>query len=172
MKLLARLLSLAVLVSAVILFSRCDGGDDPKKSEQQIQFEKLKFTWTLQEARLNNQTTGNAAEEFNDASMTLVISGNFAENGKFDYTWTTDTEIAASPWPESGKWQFGSPVTSQIIRLDSETISGEPNVDMSYALSNSDKTLSVTIDDYDGNNFVIGRTASVDGTWSFTFTRP
>lgn len=170
MKYLNRLLSLLILVSAVIVLTNCGGSDDPVKSEQQTQFEKLKFTWTMQSVTLDGVSTGNAAEQFD--ALTLVISGTFAENGTFNYSLDATPQVDASPWPQSGTWKFGSPVSSTINRLDSDLDAALDDVTMSYALSNSDKTLTVTINDYAGESFVVGRTASVSGDWIFTFTRP
>jgi len=171
MKQLARILSLLTLAGVSLFFANCDGGGGEDKSEQQVQFEKLKFTWTMQTVTLDNQTTG-AAAEFQGSGLELTISGNFAENGEFNYDLAADNQISASPWPDTGKWKFGSPVTSQIIRLDSERDPSFPDVPMTYVLSESDKKLTVTINDYNGSNWVVGRVASVAGDWVFVFTRP
>jgi hypothetical protein len=172
MKQLARFASLLTLVCVSLFFANCDGGGGDDKSEQQVQFEKLKFTWTMQSVTQDGSSTGNAAAEFTGSGLTLSITGNFAENGDFNYNLDATTQVTTSPWPEAGKWRFGSPVTSQIIRLDSENSAALPNVPMGYSLSNGDKTLTVTIDNYEGSNFVVGRTQSVSGDWVFVFTRP
>ena len=173
MKHLARLLSLLVLVSAGFFLTNC-GGDDggDKKSEEEIQFGKLKFTWNLESATFDGDDDG-AAAPFNDATMSLIISGTFSEGGKYGYSFTSDTDIDASPWPAAGSWKFGSPVTSKILRLDSENVSTEADVQMSYTLANEDKSLTITIEDYDGSGWAIpGRVKSVAGDWVFTFSRP
>lgn len=168
MKYLNRLLSLLILVSAVIVLTNCGGSDDPVKSEQQTQFEKLKFQWTLQSVTADEPT---AADQFDNNTTTLTITGSFNENGTYNYVFDPTTQVDASPWPHDGLWKFGSPVSNTIIRLDTELGSSE-DVTMTYLLSNSDKTLQVTINDYNGGPFVAGKSASVDGDWTFVFTRP
>jgi hypothetical protein len=43
--------------------------------------------------------------------------------------------------------------------------------DMTYSLSNSDKQLSISFT-YSGEGFFNGRVETVEGPWTFVFTRP
>lgn len=165
MKQLARLLSLLILVSAGIFFSNCGGSDDKEPSAEETQLNALKATWTLSEVTLG----GTPDDRFDGSSLKLTISGNFSEGGKYDYSLSSSIQVDSSPFPASGKWKFGSPVTSEIIRLDSELDGDFDDVEMSYTINGT--TLQITIPNYQGSNFVVGRTASVEGTWVFTFTK-
>jgi hypothetical protein len=166
MKHLARLLSLLLLVSAGAFFSNCGGGDDGGTSEEETQLNKLKATWELTSVTLE----GTPDDRFDGADLTLTITGNFSEGGKYNYSFATNgAQIDASPFPESGKWRFGSPLASSIIRLDSELNSTYADVEMGYSTDGT--TLTLSIAGYTGSNFVIGRTASVEGDWVFVFTK-
>lgn len=166
MKHLARLLSLLVLVSAVILFANCDGGDDPKKSEQEKQFDKLKGIWTLQSAEWDEDPSD---DRFDGAAVELNINGTFSEDGQFNFGLDSDTQIDASPWPPSVKWEFGAAPATQITRLDSETpVLDDADVPMTYTVTDSQL---VIVFDYSGVGFVVGKTKSTEGTWTFTFTK-
>lgn len=164
MKQLARSLSLLLLVSAGIFFSNCGGSDDEEPSEEETQLNALKGTWTLSEVTLD----GNSDDRFDGANLKLTFQGNFSEGGKYDYSLSSDIQVDSSPFPGSGKWKFGSPVTSRIIRLDSELDGSYDDVEMEYSVDGSTLELSFN---YEGSNFVIGRTASVTGQWVFTFTK-
>lgn len=166
MKQLARLLSLLLLVSAGIFFSNCGGSDDEEPSEEETQLNALKGEWTLSEVTLD----GNSDDRFDGTNLKLTISGNFSEGGKYDYSLSSDIQVDSSPFPPAGNWKFGSPVTSKIIRLDSELDSSLNDVEMGYSVDGS--TLTFSIDNYpEGATFVVGRTASVEGDWVFTFTK-
>lgn len=167
MKQLSQLLSIAILISVAILFSNCGGDDDPAKSAEETQLEKLKGTWTLQ----NGEATFDDTETREFPGMTLTISGTFAEGGTYSYAVDVSSPVNASPWPSTGKWEFGSPVTSSLVRLDSEPPLLDSDVPMTYSLSNGDKTLTIEFD-YEGPGYELARTGSVDGGWTFVFTRP
>lgn len=172
MKYLNRILSLLILVSATLVLTNCGGDDDaPSKSEQQTQFEKLKFTWTLQSVTATGDAAS-AAGQFDDG--TLIISGNFTDNNDFAYSLSTP-DVTASPWPGAGDLKFGTPVSSTLIRRDSKLnyTPALPDITMTYQLTNSDKTLTITLNDYSSEIFnPSGRVASVEGNWVFVFTRP
>lgn len=167
MKQLARLLSLFLLVSAGIFFSNCGGSDDKEPSAEETQLNALKATWNLSSVTLN----GTPDDRFDGASLKLTIAGNFSEGGKYDYSISSNVQVDSSPFPASGKWKFGSPVTSKIVRLDSEVAPADTfdDIEMGYTVDGS--SLTLTIDNYEGSNFVVGRTASVEGDWVFNFTK-
>src|SRR5262245_19505281 len=134
MKQLPRLLSLLLLVSAGIFFSNCGGSDDKEPSAEETALGQLKATWNLSDVTLN----GDADDRFDGANLKLTIAGNYSEGGKYDYSISSGVQVDSSPFPSSGKWKFGSPVTSKIIRLDSEISSGTfDDVEMGYVINGS-----------------------------------
>jgi hypothetical protein len=164
MKHLARLFTLLVLVSAGIFFTGCGGSDDPEKSPEEQRFDELKGSWSL----TSESYEGADANRFPDGTK-LNISGEFAQGGKYSFNLTASPKVAASPWPTTVNWQYGSPYSSQIVRLDNEApVNSGPNVNLGYTISG--KTLTFTFT-YSGSGFNAGRTASVDGAWTLTFTK-
>jgi hypothetical protein len=157
---LGRIFSLLLLVSAMVFLSNCDGGDDPEKSEEELQLDKLKAgQWTLLSA---SDGTDRTAEY---PGMTLSFAGTFSNGGTYSYESSATSWPPASPWEEAGSWKFVSgSVGNKIIRLTDD-------VEMTYTLSNSDKQLSLSFT-YQGDGFVNGRVEVVEGAWVFTFTRP
>jgi hypothetical protein len=158
---LSRILSLLLLVSAAVFFSNCDGGDDPQKTEEEIQLEKFEAgQWTIQ--TVTNDGVNRTTEY---PGMTLSFTGTFATGGTYQYSSNATSWPAMSPWEKSGTWKFVSgSVGSKIIRLTDD-------VEMTYAFTNSDKQLSLTFN-YTGGGFDNGRVEKVEGAWSFIFTRP
>jgi len=158
MKHVARLFSLLILVSSGLFYVGCDGGDDPK-SEEESQLDKLKATWTLQTANDGTDRT----DEY--PNMTVTISGTFSEGGIYNYSSVADSWPSVSPWNDIDTWKFKSgSVANSIIRQSDLQ-------EMTYTLSNGDKTLEIAFN-YQGPGFNNGRTESVTGNWTFTFTRP
>jgi len=163
MNLLTRIVSLAILVSAGLFYSGCDGGGDDEKSQEQIQLEKLVSNdWTLQSAEDPTDRT----DEY--PGMTLSISGTFAnEGGTYSYSSNATSWPVKSPWKKEDSWKFGpGSVGNKIIRLSDDQ-------EMTYTLSNSDKQLTIefiyaSTTGFDNN----GRVAAVAGDWKFVFTRP
>lgn len=159
MKHLARIFSLLLLVSAGLFFANCGGGDPSDTSEEETQLNKFKFAWTLSSA-------GDPADRTDEyPGMTTTFSGTFVEGGTYNYTSSATDWPSVSPWKASGTWKFKSgAVASTIVRIDD-------NQEMSYVFSNNDKTLTISFD-YTGAGFNNGRVNSVDGDWTFVFTRP
>lgn len=158
---LSRILSLLLLVSAAVLYSNCGGGDDPEKSEEELQLDKLKASqWTLVSA---NDGSDRTAEY---PGMTLTLTGTFSAGGTYSYTSSASSWPVKSPWKKDDTWKFkpGS-VANTIIRLSDDQ-------EMTYTLSNSDKQLTIAFN-YVGPGFEnVGRVEIVEGDWTFTFTRP
>jgi hypothetical protein len=167
MKHLARLLSLAVLVSAAILLANCGGDDGNEKTDEEQQLDKLKGTWTLTESSV--QFAGSGDDRFDGSALKLTFSGNYSAGGTYSYAVTSSKQVTASPWPSGGSWKFGSPVTSSIVRLDKQ-LDGSDDVTITYALSADAKTLTLQYT-YAGAGYVVGRTESVEGAWEFVFTK-
>ena len=160
MNLITRIFSLFLLVSAVVFFSNCGGGDDPEKSEEEIQLDKLKAgTWTLISASDGSDRTSEYP------GMTLTFTGTFSAGGTYSYSSTATSWPSKSPWQDEGTWKFASgSISNKFLRLSDDE-------EMTYTLSNSDKQLSISFN-YIGAGFENGRVESVEGDWVFTFTRP
>ncbi len=161
MKHVARLLSLLLLVSAGLFYASCSGGDGDK-SEEEVQLDKLKSTWTLQSANDGTDRT----DEY--PGMTITIAGTFSTGGSYNYTSTATSWPSISPWKKDDAWKFKAGSVSNTIVRQSDLI------EMSYALTNSDKTLTLNfIYPESGPGFLnSGRIESVEGNWTFVFTRP
>ena len=156
MKHLARILSLLILVSASLFYMSCDGGDDDKKSEEETQLGKLSSTWTISKAELDDEDRTTSF-----SNLKLTLSGTYTEDGaSYDYSFT-GTRPNPSPWPASGTWKFGSPATSQIIRLFD-------NMPIAYTVSDNQLTLTFDCTTCD---FAGSRGKKVNGTWEFIFTK-
>lgn len=158
---LTRILSLLILVSTTVFFTNCGGGDDPEKSEEEVQLDKLKAAqWTILSVTYDG---GDKSADY--PGMTLTLSGTFSEAGTYNYTSTATTWPSKSPWKKEDTWKFkpGS-VGTTITRLSDDQ-------DMTYTLSNSDKQLTISFQ-YLGEGFINGRVETVEGPWTFVFTRP
>jgi hypothetical protein len=157
---LSRILTVLLIVSVGLLSFNCGGSDDPEKSEEEIQLEKLKAgPWSLLTANDGSDRTSEYP------GMTLTFTGTFAAGGTYAYTSSATSWPSPSPWEDEGTWKFVSgSVGNKVVRLTDD-------VEMTYTLSNSDKQLSLVFN-YTGTGFSNGRTEEVEGTWTFTFTRP
>src|SRR5687767_10898051 len=92
---LTRIFSLLILVSAAVFFTNCGGGDDPEKSEEEVQLDKLKAApWTIESV---TGPGGNKTADY--PGMTLTLSGSFSAGGVYNYTST------ANPWPPKSAWK-------------------------------------------------------------------
>lgn len=158
MKYLTRLLSFLLLVSAGIFYASCGGSGDEKSTEE-MQLDKLRFDWTLQSANDGTDRT----DEYPD--MVMSITGTYSDGGTYNYTSTASSWPSISPWKDIDTWKFKSgSVASAIVRqIDLQ--------EMTYLLTNSDKMLTISFI-YSGPGFNNGRTESVEGNWTFVFTRP
>jgi hypothetical protein len=159
---------LSFLLTLSILIIGCGGDDNKKKkTEEELQLEKLKFSWTLDEAKLGGSAIADAAKFFNSSDVTLIISGTYAKDAEYNYTINATPAVDASPWPSTGKLKFGSPVATTLIRK------ATPDEDrtLNYAITNEGKTLTISFA-YNGENYPNGRVSSTEGNWEFKFTRP
>lgn len=158
MKLLTRTLSLFTIASLTLFFANC-GGDDPKKSKEEVQLGKLKKTWTIVSAELDGDPR---TADF--TGFTLEISGTYdknAEPGDYPYDYTVSgSRPTPSPWPGppgTGTWEFGGDPETLIVRDD--------GVGIVYSINSSGQlTLQFTCD---GCNYDGARTVEVDGNWEF-----
>jgi len=159
MKHLNRVFTLLILVSASLSYTGCSKSDD-KQSEEEVQLNKLKSDqWTLSSAKDPSDRT---AEYPN---MKLTITGTFSEGGTYHYTSSADSWPSVSPWKKEDDWKFGTgAVSSKVVRQSDLQ-------EMNYTLSNNDKTLTISFT-YSGPGFNNARPKSVEGDWTFVFTRP
>lgn len=153
---MGRILSLLVLVGFSVFFSSCGDDNNKKDSDEKKQLNKLKFSWTISSAKLDGtDRTGDFT------GLQLSISGDYKQDGgSYAYSFT-GKRPNPSPWPSSGTWKFGSPATTQIIRLDD-------NVTMNYAVTDSQLTISFACATCD---FAGSRVNQVNGQWEFVFTK-
>lgn len=130
----------------------CDDKEDDKKSESEIQIDKLVGTWSSQSVvheDVQNPDYGDfqiTIAKSSDESMTYTTSGR--PSGKL------------SPWNSSDTFVFGDPIGSELIRGD--------DVVVSYVFNGAN--LVLTIEGYSGEGYP-GRVNSISGDWVFTMTR-
>lgn len=156
---LTRILSLAIIASALVLFSNC-GSDDPEKTAQEVQLGKLSKTWNIVSASLDGN---NRTAEF--TNFKLSITGTFnssSPNGPYNYS-VTGSRPTPSPWDASGTWSF-----SNVGTGDSGSLIRNDGVPMVYSISSNGQ---LTISDLicTSCNYAGARTEQVNGTWTFVF---
>ena len=165
MNIALRLLSLMILVLVTSFYMGCKDKDEDKKTVEQTQLEKLKGVWVIQTATVDGNDRSSA---FTMApALTLDLSGTYAEGGTYQYS-LTGSRQDPSPWPDEGKWKFGTNKSTEIIR--------DPNTDietsMTYSVSDTDLIISFSLGDgAAGWPIGNGRANSVTGEWTFTFTK-
>jgi hypothetical protein len=163
MKLATRILSLLVLVALTMFYVGCDKENGGSESQQSIQFKKLTGTWTV-----SSVTDVNGPREDFDG-VTLTLGGTFVENASnFSYS-LNGTLPQPSPWPKAGgTWKFGTDPSTEIIRDPGKQGFEIP---CEYVVSSDGKSLQISFN-ISGDGFQGGRTSSVGGDWTFTFTKP
>jgi len=159
MKMMTRIVSLTIVASALVFLSNC-GDDDPKKTDQQIQLEKLSKTWNIVSASLDGT---NRTADFTNFKLTIGGTYNSTNpNGPYSYS-VTGSRPTPSPWDANGTWSFvntGTTDTGSLLRND--------GVPMIYTISSSGQ---LTISDLicSSCNYAGARTEQVNGTWTFVF---
>jgi hypothetical protein len=154
----SRLLTILLVVVAGAFIAGCDG-DDPSKSDEESQLDKLRGVWNIQS--VDNDGVDRSDEY---PAMTVTISGTYTEGGTYNYTSDADEWPSVSPWKAVDTWKFKSgSIPTNIVRQSDL-------LDMTYTLSNSDQTLTILFE-YSGPGFNNGRTESVSGEWEFVFTK-
>ena len=159
MKIAARILSLLVLASIATLYVNCGGSDPAPDSKEKVQLNKLVGAWDLV------SVTENTLPNSNFVGVVMTISGTYATDGAtYDFS-STGTFPNPSPMPKTdGHFKFGSDPNTQMVRTND-------NFPMTYALTNSDNNLSITLTGYSGTGFAGGRVENVNGNWVFNYTR-
>src|SRR5688500_8783538 len=118
MKIVARILSLVVLVSLAALYTGCGPDNDPEKSETDVQIELLNGTWNANDGA----TMFNGGQpDLNHDNLVLTISGT-AGNQSVSYT-VSGRPAGPSAWPPNGTFAFGSSnVKTSLTRDDGVAI--------------------------------------------------
>jgi hypothetical protein len=161
MKLLTRILSLLILATFATFYMGCGGDDGDDQTEEEKQFNKLKSTWVLESANDGTVRT----DDFE--GLILTLSGSFAQGGTFQYDFNDDGERPTpSPWPDHGTWKFGQSPSTQIIRDPGSNDELEATYEVTAA------ALEISFKIPDGHPGWAGsRVNSVQGDWTFTFTK-
>jgi hypothetical protein len=146
------------LFATILVLGAC-GGDDKEKSEEEVQLDKLRGSWTI--SSVDNDGLDRTDEY---PGMKITLSGTYAEGGTYSLASTATDWPSISPWKKDDSWKFNSAAVSSVIVRLSDT------VDLNYTLGNDDSQLTVEFD-YSGPGFNNGRVATVGGHWTFTFSR-
>ena len=154
MKHLGRILSLLILVSVAVFFAACDKGDGDDSSEKEKQIALLAGTWTATSVTNDGDTQAPDYDGF-----TITITGSSSE--QMTYVTNNRPTGKLSPWNANGTIVFGDNISTQLLRDD--------NVPITYSLSGN--TLTLTMENYSGEGYVVGRTETVEGDWIFTMTK-
>lgn len=169
-KVVSRFASLLIVAGALVFFSNC-GGDDPKPSKEEQQFNKLKKEWTMLTSNgaslSQNGSTVDRTLDFTGFKLNLSAN-TFNKNapaGPYNFT-VSGTRPNPSPWPNSGKWSIavvGAGDTGSLLRTDADGVSNP--ISITYNInSNGQLTLTFECDDCD---YAGSRTEEVNGLWTF-----
>lgn len=158
----ASVLSLLALVN-------CGGSSSTPEPLADQQFTKLYNTgksWKITSATLdgNDKTSDYTAGVSGDAGpMTLTITGTKGTASSYAYSVSGRPQL--SPWPKSGKWEFGTDPTTQIIR-DKGTAD---ELAVTYSVDGTSLQISFTFSNSNGG-YTNPRVNVVSGSWVFKFT--
>jgi hypothetical protein len=155
--------------SIICLFAlvNCGGGGSTPEPVADQQFTKLQKAWIFSSATLDGSpssidfTTGIPVTD--PGPMKVTISGT--KGTASTYAYAVVGRPAISPWPKSGKWEFGTNPSSQIIR-DKGTVD---ELAMTYTVDASKLTVSFTFNNPNGG-YQNPRMNVVGGNWVFVFT--
>lgn len=158
MKFITRILSIGVLGALTAFYVSCKP-DEPTKTAEEIQLGKLVSTWALSSANDSEDRTADFP------GLVLTISGTFQPGQTYNYS-LTGTRPNPSPWPASGTWKFGEDANTDIIRDP-----GSPSeTNLTYSVN--DNTLTIEFNIPSGSSgWPGGRIESVEGDWTFVFTK-
>ena len=160
MKILTRILSLAVVATVGFYCTGCGEKNTEPDPVEKVQLAKLSNTWTISSVALDNNSR---TSDFTNFKLTL--SGTFKDSspkGPYQYS-VAGSRPSNNPWPPSGgTWSFGADTSKDIARQD--------NPDLSISYTATDSQLVLTFN-YLGNGFIGGRASQVSGNWVFTFTK-
>ncbi len=137
------------LVAMLVAVSGCKDEDTQLTPEQQI-VRTLSSTAWIATSVLKD-----------DVAQTDYTNFTITFTGTLDYS--VSGGPAFIPFPATGAWELGAPLTSQLILG-----AGNQNIETEYELSET--TLTVEFD-YTGNGFSNGRTNGLNGRWTFVFSK-
>ena len=150
-----RILTTAVSLGVILIFSGCGGKGTPAESTQDKQLGLLSHTWKVSTVTL--ETTDKTTDW---TGFQLTISGTKGASS-FNYS-CASRSTKLGPWLASGTWAFDTDPVTQIIRT-------EDNLHMTYTVTATTLQISfnfpTTATGYTGP-----RVSNVSGNWVFNFT--
>jgi hypothetical protein len=158
MKFLGKSAVLLLALATVLTYSSCDNGGGGGPTEEEVQLEMLSGAWTMAGSS-TNVTLDGVSKKADYANFELTLTGT---PGATSFGYTTSGRPALSPWPSTGSWAFGEPVTSVVIR--------DPGDDdeLTTTYSVSETTLQIT---FLFSKAGYSRTKQVTGEWVFTMAK-
>lgn len=155
MKIIIQGLVIFFILGGLATFTSCDPGPPPKTVEE-IQLLLLSKTWNPTAVTLDG------VDKLSDySSFGLGLTGTA---GSIPYSYTTTGRPSFSPWPSSGTWQFGTNLSTDIVR-DPGSVNDELTI--TYQASETPPQLQMTFS-FSKPGYP-ARTGNVTGTWIFTF---
>lgn len=151
MKNLTYLFSAAILLVVLTTFG-C-GEDDPDLTEEEVQLNALTGTWVATKV---GDGVIDDRQDYKDFTLTI--------NKEMTYSTAGGPDLL--PMPEAGAFAFNpNNVKGSIIIAPSDA-----NITATYALNADSNVLTLSFT-YEGAGFENTRTNSVNGTWTFTFSK-
>jgi hypothetical protein len=148
-----RILSILFVSAVLLTYMGCKDKNTDPPPVTDVQFDKLNKTWKMTGVSLDG--TDKKADY---TGFQLTLSGT---KGTPPFNYATSGRPSLSPWPASGKWDFGAAPETQMIR-DKRTAD---ELAMTYAVTESTLTISFT---FNGTGYA-ARTGVVKGAWIYTF---
>lgn len=148
-----KILALLFISAVLLTYAGCKGKDPDPAPVTDVQFDKLNKTWKINTVSLDG--TDKTADY---TGFQLTLSGT---KGTPPFNYATSGRPSLSPWPASGKWDFGAAPETQMIR-DKGTAD---ELAVTYAVTESTITISFT---FNGTGYA-ARTGVVKGAWIYTF---
>lgn len=148
-----RILALLFISAVLLTYAGCKGNDPDPVPVTDVQFDKLNKTW-----KINTVSLDGADKTADYTGFQLTLSGT---KGTPPFNYATSGRPSLSPWPASGKWDFGAAPETQMIR-DKGTAD---ELAVTYAVTESTLTISFT---FNGTGYA-ARTGVVKGAWIYTF---
>jgi len=148
-----RILSLLLVITVFFTYTGCKDKKDEPEPIADVQFDKLNKTW-----KINTVSLDGADKTADYTGFQLTLSGT---KGTPPFNYATSGRPSLSPWPASGKWDFGADPEAQMIR-DKGTAD---ELALTYTVTESTLTVSFT---FNGTGYA-ARTGVVKGAWIYTF---
>jgi hypothetical protein len=110
---------------------------------------------------LTTVTANGLAASGDYSGFELILTGSSKNSS---YAYVVKGRPNNSPWPSGGTWNFGTEVDRQIVR---DPGTGD-ELAMTYQVIGSQLTLQFV---FQGQGYSAGRVNTIDGNWSFVFTK-